>query len=110
MPKETFDKANIERDFEKAKSFKELFDLLNSFNSGEEYKQTYKQTYEQAAEIAKHLVETKNKTSWDPAQYYRETMNLRPVLSYAFVDVLVRCITNYNPPVNIPNKQLWGAD
>lgn len=108
MPRENLDKArqDIEQSLGKVNNFKELFDLLNSFNLSDEYKQAY----EEAAELAKYLVETKNKPIWDPAEFYRQTRNKYPEMSYAFTDALVRCVINYKPPVNVPHKSLWDTN
>lgn len=104
MPKEKPElKKLTEEDLEKMKTFRELFGLMRANNPEEEYKNAY----EEAAEIAKNLIETKAKELFNVSRFKEDIAKKYPTFSKEFILTLTRCIENYNPIVNIPNRSLW---
>ena len=105
MPREKKEGQQIGEsgDFEKVKKFSELFSLINSQKLGK----GYRDVYEEAVGVAKDLVDTKNKSSWDGGQFEENIITQHPDISKDFIAALKRCVENYNPPVNLPDRPLW---
>lgn len=101
MPFETL--RPIENDFNKINKFAGLFDAINSQKLSEEYRDAY----EEGVDVAKNLVNTKSKFSWDEKQFDSNITTKYPSLTGNFVEALKRCIKSYNPPINLPNEPLW---
>jgi hypothetical protein len=94
---------NIESGFDAIESFAQLFEYINTQRLGF----AYKNAYEEAATIAKDLVATTAKDTWN-AEQFRESFTVQhPELSPRFIEALTRCVQRYNPPVNIPSEPLW---
>jgi len=96
-----------QKGFAEVKNFRELFTVLNSDKNRNS---DYRNAYEEAAHTARGLVETKTKAKWNPDEFARSLKDTYPKISNDFIEALQRCIGNYNPIVNIPDKSLWDND
>lgn len=103
MLKENLIEQLRESKFDNFKKFSELFDFINSEKLGQEYKDAY----EEAVAEAKNLVDAKSKSSWDPAKFNDDIEGKYLNITKDYISALLRCVENYNPPVNLPEGPLW---
>jgi len=104
MEKSSFEvSGELNPDIEVIGKFSDLFAFINEKKLGAEYQESYEAT----VGIAKHLVETKSKGSWDKRAFERKIADEHPTVQKNFIEALSRCVEHYNPPVNLPNDLAW---
>ena len=105
MEKENYEtlESSLEFKFRNVKNFRELFALLNS----SEFDESYREAYEETVQIAKYLIETKSKSSWNSTEFNTNIKIKYPNISQDFVNTLKKCVDGYNPIVNLPLEPLW---
>lgn len=97
------------QNLKQVRSFKDLVAFLESVGLDDE---TYRKAYDEVAVFAKRLVADRQKDFWNAHHkgFLEELREKYPSLSFHYLEALMRCLENYNPPVNIPNTHLWDID
>lgn len=84
---------------DKINTFKDLKSWIDHEGSGK-----YENFFDEGIALARNLISNVDqKKDWDPQAFEESHLDIPTELKQA----IIRCIKDYNPPVNLPNIPLW---